>query len=63
MFKEIIESYHIKPLVFNELSNPKLRGMNKQNGKKIMSIFINYKELIENNEIKQITNKNKLKVS
>ena len=27
-----------------------------------MSLFINYIELIENNEIKQITNKNTLKV-
>ena len=55
MFKEIIESYHIKPLEFNELSKPELRGINKQNRKKIMSLFINYAELIENNEIKQIT--------
>ena len=34
MFKEIIESYHIQPLAFNELSKPELRGINKQNGKK-----------------------------
>ena len=62
MFKEIIESYHIKPLAFNELSKPEQRGIYKQNDKKIMSLFINYKELIENNEIKQITNKNTWKV-
>ena len=62
MFKEIIESYHIKPIAFNELSKPELRGINKQNGKKIMSLFINYIKSIENNEIKQITNKNTLKV-
>ena len=62
MLKEITESYHIKPLEFNELSKPELKGINKQSGEKIMSLFINYVELIDNNKIKQITDKNTLKV-
>ena len=33
MLKEIIESCHIKPLAFNELSKPKLKGINNENGK------------------------------
>ena len=60
MFSKIVAFYNIRLPTFIEILRPEFRNLNSTKRAKVMSLLVNYIELIENKQILQVLDKHEL---